>query len=184
MNLCFFCICTYTVPCCFLYCFCVLFFVNMCSFYFVRYHRRPALMGLRPPPLAACHCSYCNTWWLCCCFLANKFSLSVSLCLSLSLSLFLSLSLSHVINGHSSNTGREHNHQLKHDFAGKGVIFAVLDLWLCCPASFYHFIQICTNHSSPVVRFNTVTQFVSNFLYRVIITPIYYTSFLSLKIMT
>jgi len=43
----FFCICTCTVPCCFLYCFCVLFFVNMCSYYFVRYHRRPALMGLR-----------------------------------------------------------------------------------------------------------------------------------------
>ena len=27
-----------------------------------------------------------------------------------------------VINGHSSNTSREQNHQLPHDFAGKGVL--------------------------------------------------------------
>ena len=30
--------------------------------------------------------------------------------------------LSHVINGHSSNTGREQNYQLPRDFAGKGVL--------------------------------------------------------------
>ena len=49
--------------------------------------------------------------------------------------------LSNVISGHSSNTSREQDHQLPHDFAGKGVlnvpggvlpvIFAVLELWLC-----------------------------------------------------
>ena len=30
--------------------------------------------------------------------------------------------LYHVINGHFSNTSKEQNHQLPHDFAGKGVL--------------------------------------------------------------
>ena len=30
--------------------------------------------------------------------------------------------VNHVINGNSSNTNRELNHQLPHDFAGKGVL--------------------------------------------------------------
>ena len=83
MNLCcFFCICTCTVPCCFLYCFCVLFSVNMCSYYFVRYHRRPALMGLRLLWQPAIAVIVTQSWWLCCCFFwqINSLSLSLSLC--------------------------------------------------------------------------------------------------------
>jgi len=41
--------------------------------------------------------------------------------------------LYHVINGYSSNTSREQNHQLPHDFAGKGVLNVlgvVLPKWL------------------------------------------------------